>query len=191
MEEIARATLGLGLEGKDISVLQMSLRAVIVYAVTVLIVRLGKKRFMGGATAFDVILGIMLGSIVSRAVTGNAPFSSALVAAAVLLGMDWLFSSVAMRWHAFGLAIKGSPRTLVRVGELDDEALRKEHMTEHDVSEDLRSEGVSRPDQVAEARLERSGKLSVIKAEPKAKVVEIGVQDGMKTVRIEIAASGG
>ena len=57
MDAVARATLGLGLESKDISVLQMSLRAVIVYTVTVLIVRLGKKRFMGGATAFDVMLG--------------------------------------------------------------------------------------------------------------------------------------
>src|SRR3954470_12120281 len=99
---------------------------------------------MGGATAFDVILGIMLGSIVSRAVTGNAPFLPALVAAAVLLGMHWLFSSAAMRWHGFGVAIKGSPRTLVRIGELDHEALRKEHMTEHDLFEDLRSEGVQR-----------------------------------------------
>src|SRR5215213_7965578 len=112
----------------------MSLRAVMVYAVTVLIVRLGKKRFMGGATAFDVILGIMLGSIVSRAVTGNAPFPPALVAAAVLLGMHWLFSSAAMRWHGFGVAIKGTSRTLVRARETHAEALHKEHMTEHDLS---------------------------------------------------------
>jgi hypothetical protein len=59
----------------------MALRAVVVYVVTVIIVRLGKKRFMGKGTAFDVILGIMLGSIVSRAITGNAPFFPALAAA--------------------------------------------------------------------------------------------------------------
>ena len=83
-------------------------RAVVVYVVTVLMVRLGKKRFMGQSTAFDVILGIMLGSVVSRAITGNAPFFPALSAAAVLLAMHWLFSALAFRSHLFGEAIKGS-----------------------------------------------------------------------------------
>jgi hypothetical protein len=39
----------------------------------------GKKRFMGEATAFDMMLGVMVGSIVSRAITGNAPLGPALV----------------------------------------------------------------------------------------------------------------
>ena len=74
IDSLLRLVLGLGLESREINALQMGLRAVVVYVVTVIVVRLGKKRFMGQATAFDVILGIMLGSIVSRAVTGNAPF---------------------------------------------------------------------------------------------------------------------
>jgi uncharacterized membrane protein YcaP (DUF421 family) len=72
--EVVRVALGMGLESWDINVLQMALRAAIVYVVTVLMVQLAKKRFMGRATAFDVILGIMVGSSVSRAVTGNARF---------------------------------------------------------------------------------------------------------------------
>jgi hypothetical protein len=36
-------------------------------------VRFDKRAFMGKATALDVILGIMVGPIVSRAITGNAP----------------------------------------------------------------------------------------------------------------------
>src|SRR5690349_16609672 len=49
-----RALLGLGLHGDELGALQMGLRAAVVYVVTVAIVRLGKKRFMGRATAFDV-----------------------------------------------------------------------------------------------------------------------------------------
>jgi len=41
--------------------------------------------------------------------------------------------------------------------------------------------------QVAEARLERSGQLSVIKAEREPKVVEVKVAEGVQTLRIEIA----
>jgi uncharacterized membrane protein YcaP (DUF421 family) len=189
MDEIMDAldvALGLGLESRDLNVLQMGLRAAVVFIVTILMVRLAKKRFMGRATAFDVILGIMIGSIVSRAVTGNSPFLPALAATAVLLGMHWLFSGIALRWHGFGSLIKDEPRTLIRDGQVDEQAMRKSHMTEHDLWEDLRGKGVSDLKQVAEARLERSGNLSAIKAKPDPKVVEVRVQDGVQTVRIEI-----
>jgi uncharacterized membrane protein YcaP (DUF421 family) len=187
-EEALRWTLGLSLQGEEIKVMQMALRAVVVYAITVMIVRLGKKRFMGRATAFDVILGIMLGSIVSRAITGNAPFFGALAAGTVLLLMHWLISAIALRFHGFGWAVKGGSVVLVRNGEFDWDMMRKTHITEHDLWEDLRSKGVSDITQVAEARLERSGELSVIKAKPPPKVIEIGVSEGTKTVRVELAA---
>lgn len=189
MDEAGRLLgLALGLEGdqRDLDAAQMALRAIVVYVVTIVIVRLGKKRFMGRSTAFDVILGIMLGSIVSRAITGNAPFFPALAASAVLVGLHWLLSGVALRWRGFGTAFKGHERLLVRDGEVQRETLRKAHMTERDLWEDLRSRGVSRLDQVAEARLERSGEVSVIRAAAKPKVVEIGVQAGVQTVRIEL-----
>ena len=189
MDEIAgllRLALGLGLDDKDINVPQMALRAVVVYVVTVFIVRLGKKRFMGRATAFDVILGIMLGSIVSRAITGNAPFLPALTASGVLVGMHWLFSGIAMRWHGFGVAIKGHSDLLVRDGRVDQQAMQGTHMTEHDLWEDLRRKGITRLEEVAEARLERDGGLSVIKAKSEPKVVEVAVADGVQTVRVEL-----
>jgi uncharacterized membrane protein YcaP (DUF421 family) len=186
IEGLLRLALGLGAEGKELTVAQVALRAVVVYVATVLVVRLGKKRFMGRSSAFDVILGIMLGSVVSRAITGNAPFVPALFAAAVLLGMHWLFSALAFRSHVFGKAIKGQPRLLVRGGEIDREAMRQAHMSERDLWEDLRGKSVASLAQVSEARLERSGRLSVIKARPKPTVVKIAVAEGVQTVRVEL-----
>ncbi len=180
--------LGLGLESRDLTVLQMGLRAVIVYVVTVLIVRLGKTRFMGRATAFDVILGIMLGSVVSRAVTGNAPLVPTLAAAAVLVAMHWLFSIVALHWHGFGWMVKGRSVVLVRRGQVDEEVMRKTHMTEHDLWEDLRGKSVADLTGVDEARLERNGQLSVIKTKPAPKILEVRVSEGVQTVRLEIAS---
>ncbi len=187
IEGLLRLALGLGLDNKEINVPQMALRAVVVYVVTVAIVRLGKKRFMGRATAFDVILGIMLGSIVSRAITGNSPFLPALAASGVLVGMHWLFSSIALRWHGFGMAVKGHSDVLVRDGRIEQDELRKTHMTEHDLWEDLRKKGITRLEEVAEARLERDGGLSVIKAKSEPKVVEVAVANGVQTVRVELS----
>ena len=44
----------------------MALRTIVIYAFSLLIVRLGSKRFLSQATAFDVIVGIMLGSVINR-----------------------------------------------------------------------------------------------------------------------------
>jgi uncharacterized membrane protein YcaP (DUF421 family) len=186
IEDWFRFLLGLDADSKELGVVQMGLRAVVVYVVTVAVVRLGKKRFLGRATAFDVILGIMLGSVVSRAVTGNAPFLPALVASAVLVLMHFVFSGIALRWHGFGWLLKGRPRLMVRDGSIDERSMRKAHMTEHDLWEDLRSKSVANLDEVVEARLERSGQLSVIKAKPEPKVVEVKVAEGVQTIRIEL-----
>jgi hypothetical protein len=141
IEDALQVLLGLWLDEKEINVWQMALRAIVVYGVTLLIVRLGKKRFMGRATAFDVILGIMLGSIASRAVTGNTPFFPALAAAATLVAMHWLLTLIAVRWHGFGTVVKGHPRLLVKDGEIVWETMRRTHITEHDLEEGSARQG--------------------------------------------------
>jgi uncharacterized membrane protein YcaP (DUF421 family) len=64
--------------------------------------------------------------------------------------------------------------------------MRRAHMTERDLWEDLRGKSISRLEEVAEARLERNGGLSVIKAKQEPKILEIRVADGVQTVRVEL-----
>src|SRR3954467_15198928 len=81
------------------------------------------------ATAFDVILGIMLGSMVSRAIAGTAPFLPTLAASSTLLAVHWLFSAGAVidrralsRCTALELTearVRGALRTLEEVGFID------------------------------------------------------------------------
>jgi uncharacterized membrane protein YcaP (DUF421 family) len=75
---------------------------------------------------------------------------------------------------------------LIRDGEIDTHVMKKTHTTTKDLEEDLRSQGLVDWSGVKEARLERSGKVSVVKAESPPKVVEVDVADGVQRVRIEI-----
>lgn len=183
------AALGVGSEAMDISMAQMALRAVVTYSITLAIVRLGKKRLMGSNTAFDVIVGIILGSTVSRGLTGNAPLASTLAAAAALVAMHWLVSWLALHSTRFSSLAKGEPRTLVRSGGADRDALRKVHMTAGDLEEELRTQGLADASRVEEARLERSGRVSVVQAAPGPRILEIGVAAGVQTIRIELAGA--
>ena len=72
--------------------LYCALRTAIVYVAALALVRLGSKRFLSQATALDVIVAIMLGSIMSWAVDGSAPFLPTLLVGVVLVGVHWLFA---------------------------------------------------------------------------------------------------
>lgn len=172
---------------KNLTALQMGARALVVYVVTLVIIRLGKKRFMGRATAFDVIVGIVLGSIASRAITGNAPMIPALTAAAVVMILHWAFSALAMRWGAFGKLIKGRSRLLVKDGNVDEDELRAAHMTRRDLLVAVREQGVTEISKVSEARLERDGSVSVVGKSAEPRIVTVRVEDGVQTLRLEIA----
>jgi uncharacterized membrane protein YcaP (DUF421 family) len=164
--EVVEQALGLGLEGKHLTVAQMALRAAVVFVLSIVMLKVGDKRFMGKSTALDVFLGIVFGSTVSRAITGNAPFVPTLAAGFVLVLLHWLFAAVAFRSHAFGKLVKGRNRLLVKDGEIQWDAMRKSHVTTHDLNEALRSNGED-PDvtRVKEAHIERNGDISVLMRE--------------------------
>jgi uncharacterized membrane protein YcaP (DUF421 family) len=169
MEEISSAldaVLGLSAsKAEQLGTAQVCARAIVVYIILIGFVRLGKKRFLGQATAFDVILLIMLGSISSRAISGTAPFVASLGATLILILFHWVISYFAEFSPALGYMTKGSDTLLIKEGRVSREALKSAHMSDDDLAEDLRQRGVEKMSQVKEARLERSGKLSVIKSD--------------------------
>jgi uncharacterized membrane protein YcaP (DUF421 family) len=147
----------------ELNTIQVCARAIAVYMVLIGYVRLGKKRFLGQATAFDVILLIIIGSIASRAISGTAPFVASLAGTLALILFHWVISYFAEFSPPIEFIAKGADTILVRKGRVDRRALKRVHMSEEDLAEDLRQHGISDPRDVEEARLERSGRLSVIK----------------------------
>lgn len=163
ISEILNRLLGLNLDSKDLGVTHMSLRALIVFIAAITMIRIGDKRFMGRNTALDVMLGIVFGSVVSRAITGNAPFFPTLAASLVLVLLHWFMSFIAFRSDKFGDVVKGNERLLVRDGEIQWENMKKSHITENDLHEALRNNG--HPPDVSRAQsahLERNGDISII-----------------------------
>lgn len=170
------------------SVLEMSLRAVGIYLAGWALLRIGGNRFLGRETAFDIVLGFVLGSTLSRAINGSAPLLLTLAASAVLIALHHLLAWASWRSHGLGVFFKGKAQTLIRDGRIVREVARKHRVSEGDLEEALRLNGsVDDPSQVKEARFERNGDISVLKKEKgEPRVVEVRVQEGVQTVRIEI-----
>jgi uncharacterized membrane protein YcaP (DUF421 family) len=161
---VVDALLGLSAhKAEELTALQTCNRALVVYFVLIAYIRFGKKRFLGQATAFDAVLIIVIGSLASRAISGTAPFGASLAATFVLIAAHWVISYFTEDSPRLGFLLKGRDTVIIRNGRVDKKALRNAHMSDDDLQEDLREAGVASPGDVKEARLERSGKLSVIK----------------------------
>jgi uncharacterized membrane protein YcaP (DUF421 family) len=158
--------LGLGREAGALTFLQISLRGIVVFVATLVIVRCGDRRFLSQKTAFDAVLGFILASMLARAVNGTAAFFPTLGGGLVLVVLHRVLAYWSRRSHAFGLLIKGRSDIIVRDGALDEAAARRNRLSEHDVLEDLRLNGnVAEIGDVLLAVLERNGHISVVRRE--------------------------
>jgi len=156
--------LGLGAEPKDLTFIQISLRGVVVFIATLIMVRLGHKRSLSRKTAFDAVLLVILASVLARAINGSAAFFGTLGGGLVLVFLHRLLAFIAFHSHWFGCLIKGLPEVIIEDGDFVFNTMRRNHISTHDVEEDmrlsLRDDDVSK---VKKARVERSGDISFIK----------------------------
>lgn len=163
--EGARHVLGLGVEPKDLTFFQISLRGIIVFIFSLAMVRLADKRFLAKLSAFDAILGFILASMLARAVNGSSAFFQTLGAGFVLVLFHRLLAKLACHWDWFSKLIKGKADILVENGRKDMQSMRKNNITEADLLEELRLNGrVDQVEAVRVATIERSGEISVVPA---------------------------
>jgi uncharacterized membrane protein YcaP (DUF421 family) len=156
--------LGLGLEPKQLTFLQISLRGIIVFVATLAMIRLGHKRSLARKTPFDAVLIVILASVLSRAINGSAAFFATLGGSIVIVLVHRLFALIAYHSHFFGILIKGQPEVIVENGGLVVKTMRRNHISRHDLEEDLRLDAeLESTSEVKIARVERSGDISFIK----------------------------
>ena len=142
---------------------QMCIRALVILLFGLLLVRLAGKRVFGKWGAIDIIVSVIIGSNLSRALTGSAPLIATLAATAMLVALHWLLTTLAARMNWLGPVLKGRPVRLISRGEVDARALRREGVGANDLEEALRCAGVEGPGQVDSAWLERNGQISVVR----------------------------
>src|SRR5438094_3133578 len=155
--------LGLGVEPKDLTFIQISLRGIIVFLATLIMVRLGHKRSLSHKTPFDAVLLVILAAVLSRAINGSAAFFATLGGGVVLVLLHRLFAYLAFYSHGFGILVKGKPDVIMRDGQYDFRTMRRNHVSMHDLDEDMRlSAHTADLSKIRVARVERSGDISFI-----------------------------
>jgi uncharacterized membrane protein YcaP (DUF421 family) len=163
LSNLIYATLGLGTEPKELTFYQISLRGFIVFATALVMLRFGDRRSLSQKTAFDTLLIVLLGSVLSRAINGSGAFFATIGGSFVLVFLHRILAQLCCRSHGLGRWIKGDCYVLIRDGDLCPDVMRRKSVSRHDIEEDMRLDAKTEDlNDIMTARLERSGDLSFI-----------------------------
>jgi uncharacterized membrane protein YcaP (DUF421 family) len=151
----------IGPDNGNASALQLCARALILFVVGIAYFRIAGRRTFSQASPLDIMVAIVVGSNLSRAMTGKAPFWPTLAATLVLVVLHRLLAMATLRWNLLASIIKPRPTVLVRDGKADEKAMRRHGISHDDLLEGLRMEKIERVEDARLATLEGGGKISV------------------------------
>jgi uncharacterized membrane protein YcaP (DUF421 family) len=146
------------------SLLEMFVRGTIMYLAIFLLLRFLPKRQTGGLSTPDILLIVLLADAAQNAMA-NEYRSVTEGIALVCTIIFWNFAIDWLEFHvpALGKWLQPSPLLLIKDGQVLRKHLRQELITMDELMSHLREEGVSRPEEVAEAYVEPDGSISVKK----------------------------
>jgi uncharacterized membrane protein YcaP (DUF421 family) len=155
----------IGPDKGDANVTQLCVRAAILFIFGLAYIRIAGRRTFSQASPLDIVVALVVGSNLSRAMTGGVPFWPVVAATLLLVALHRLFVMLTIRWNWLAKIMKSEPVVLIRDGERDRAAMTRHGIGEVDLLEGLRLEQAERVEDVRLATLENSGRISVVRRE--------------------------
>ena len=149
--------------GEDLTPLQMALRAIIVFIVTLVLIKIGGVRIFGRRSSTDTIIVIVMGSVLARGIVGASPLLSVIAAATAMILLHRIFGWLSFKFKWFDRIIKGGKTRIYEKGSILLSNLQKTALTTSDLEESLRLETKQNElDDIETAYLETNGRISFI-----------------------------
>jgi len=139
------------------------LRAVAIYVVVMVLVRISGKRAVGQFTPFDLVLLILIGNAVQNGMNGgDNSLTGALILAGCLIAFNYGVAWIAARNPAAQRVVEGKPVILARNGRIFRDVLHDQLVSKADFHEAMRESGCIDIAKVKLAVLETNGKISIM-----------------------------
>ena len=146
-------------------------RAVILYLLVLIVMRIMGKREISQLQPFELAISIMIADLASIPMTEvGVPLSNGIIPIIGLLVMHLTISVLNLKSTKIREIMCGKPRLLISKGKIDEKALKKERFTINELEERLRSKDVYNLGDVEYAILETSGDVTIIQKPEKRNV---------------------
>lgn len=147
-------------------------RAIILYILVLIVMRLMGKREIGQLQPFELAISIMIADLASIPMTDTGvPISNGIIPILGLLVMHLIISMINMKSIRAREIICGKPTILIYRGKISEKALKKERFTINELEERLRGNNVFNLGDVEYAILETSGQITVIQKPEKRNTI--------------------
>ncbi len=148
------------------------IRAIILYIIVLIVMRLMGKREIGQLQPFELAISIMIADLASVPMTElGIPITNGIIPILGLLIMHMLISIINMKSLKMRTIMSGQPSLLIYRGKIDEKVLKKERLTLNELEEKLRSNNVFNLGDVEYAILETNGEVTVIQKPEKRNVI--------------------
>ncbi|HEX5461339.1 MAG TPA: YetF domain-containing protein [Steroidobacteraceae bacterium] len=139
-------------------------RAFVVFVFGLVLLRISGRRTFARWSALDIIVSIIMGSSLSRALTGSAPLGGTLLAMILIAFLHWVLARAASRSPRFAHLVEGRAVILGESGNVLPREMQRYNISQTDMQEALRKEGIADPGQTRQVTLEPSGTITVLTA---------------------------
>jgi uncharacterized membrane protein YcaP (DUF421 family) len=143
------------------------LRTILVFGVLLVLTRVIGRRELSSLQPFDLILLIIVGDAVQQGLTqDDYSLTGAFLVIFTFAVLQVFVSWIGYRFPGVRPVLEGEPIIVVDDGKMIERNLRRERLTQEEIAEEARSNGIAHLAQVKWAVLETNGKISFIKKSP-------------------------
>ncbi len=147
------------------SVLRVVIVGGLAYGALIAVLRVSGKRTLSKWNAFDFVVTIALGSILATIVLSkDVRLVEGITAFALLVGLQFILTWIAVRSHKADKLFKSSPTLLLRRGKFIDEKMLATRVTESEVLAAVRASGSASLKDIEAVVLETDGSFSVVRS---------------------------
>ena len=138
-------------------------RAIVLYIIVLIVMRLMGKREIGQLQPFELAISIMIADLATLPMSETGvPISNGIIPILGLLVMHLTISMLNMKSTKAREIICGKPSILIFRGKIDQKVMKKERFTINELEEKLRDNNIFNIGDVEYAVLETSGQVTVI-----------------------------
>jgi uncharacterized membrane protein YcaP (DUF421 family) len=147
---------------------QMFLRAIVVFFLALLLIRISGRRSFGLKAPFDNIIAILLGAILSRVVVGAGPFVPTLIACLIIALLHRAIARLSISFNFFENLTKGGKILLYENNNFIKKNLNRALVSKEDIMEGVRLLALDDSlEYIDRIYMERTGQISIIKKQKK------------------------
>lgn len=133
------------------------------YGALIVVLRVSGKRTLSQLNAFDFVVTVSLGSTLATALLSeDTSWSEGFLALGLLAGLQFMMAWISTHLPWVRMVFTSRPAMLLQRGELRHEAMRRNRLSEAEVRQAVRMQGIGDLSQVGAVILETNGTLSVI-----------------------------